>query len=249
MAGFPGDGQQSLLILVGITATKRSRSTIKQFFELHSSYRTLVPRLPLRRGVRASACWLERYLAQTVRTQETGPIHVLAYIAGGAVLRHLTAEGRVPELRRVLYVRGPVQELVPAAMVRRYGRLIARLLGGRTMIDLADGWPEALPFPVALGEQGLIVEEGVSSLAHALGLDARNPSAASWDPARLLPGASAVLRVSESHDEVYSSPALLHAALHFFDEGRFGAGHVNAHARSGAASFAGSHAVPHEYAR
>ncbi len=249
MASFPGIGPQLLLILVGITATKRSRSTINRFFDLHSSYRTLVPRLPLRRGVRASARWLDRYLAQTVRPQETGPLHVLAYIAGGAVLRYLTAEGRAPELRRVLYVRGPVQELVPAAMVRKYGRLIARLLGGRTMIDLADGWPEALPFPVALGEQGLIVEDGVSSLAHALGLDARSPSAASWDPARLLPGASAVLRVPESHDEVYSSPALLHAAIHFFDEGRFGAGRVSAHACSGAVSLAASHAVPNEHAR
>ena len=249
MASFPTGDPQSLLILVGITATKRSRSTIKHFFELHSSYRTFVPRLPLRRGVRASARWLEGYLAQTVRTQETGPIHVLAYIGGGVVLRYLTAEGRAPELRRVLYVRGPVQELVPAGMVRKYGRLVGRLLGGRTMIDLADGWPDALPFPVALGEQGLIVENGVSSLAHALGLDARSLSAASWDPARLLPGASAVLRVAESHDEVYSSPALLEAALHFFDEGRFGAGRVSAQVRSGAVSLAGSHAVPNEHAR
>jgi hypothetical protein len=213
---------EALLVLVGITATRRSRTSLSSFFAGHGAYQTFVPRLPLRRGLRPSARWLERYLARTVRTQERGPLHVLAYIAGGAVLRCLAESARLPDLARVLYVRGPVQELVPAAMVRRYGRLLARLLGGRSMIDLADGWPAALPLPRVLGEQGLLIEQGVSSLARSLGLGPESVAAASWDPERLLPGAHAVLRVPESHDEVYTSQRLLAAALDFFRSGRFG---------------------------
>jgi len=213
----------ALLVLVGITATAHSRGSVLRYFAGHDAYQTFVPRLPLRRGLRPSARWLERYLARTVRTQERGPIHVLAYIAGGAVLRCLAGSARLPDLARVLYVRGPVQELVPAAMVRRYGRLLARLLGGRSMIDLADGWPAALPLPRALGEQGLLIEQGVSSLAHSLGLGRDSVPAAGWDPQQLLPGAHAVLRVPESHDEVYASPRVLAAALEFFRDGRFGA--------------------------
>jgi hypothetical protein len=212
----------ALLVLVGITATRRSRRSLLSFLAAHGAYQTFVPRLPLRRGLRPSARWLERYLARTVRTQDRGPIHVPAYIAGGAVLRCLAGSARLPELARVLYVRGPVQELVPAAMVGRYGRLLARLLGGRSMIDLADGWPAALPLPRVLGEQGLLIEQGVSSLARSLGLGTDSVAAADWDPQRLLPGAHAVLRVPESHDDVYTSPRLLAAALEFFRHGRFG---------------------------
>lgn len=221
MASSSPGRTQPLLVLVGITATRRSRSSVAQFLDLSSSYRIFVPPLPLRRGVRASARWLERYLAKTVRVQESGAIHVLAYIAGGAVLRCLSAAARLPEIARVLYIRGPVQELVPAAMIRRYGRLLACLLGGRSMIDLADGWPQSLPFPDASKGQGLIIEEGVSSLARSLGLGTHSVTTAGWDPAFLLPGASAVLRVPESHDEVYTSPTLLSAALRFFEQGRF----------------------------
>lgn len=217
---------EALLVLVGITATARSRRSLLRFFAGHAAYRAFVPRLPLRRGLRPSARWLERYLARTVRPQERGPLHVLAYIAGGAVLRCVSESARLPDLARVLYVRGPVQELVPAAMVRRYGRLLARLLGGRSMIDLADGWPATLPLPRASGEQGLMVEQGVSSLARSLGLRPESAAAASWDPEQLLPGAQAVLRVPESHDEVYTSPRVLAAALEFFRHGRFGSAPV-----------------------
>lgn len=219
----PAPDASSLLVLVGLTASRASRRGVARFFQSGSRFHTYVPPLPLRRGVRASARWLERYLAQTVCARESGPIDVLAYIAGGAVLRCLAASVRLPELARVVYVRGPVQELVPAAMVRRYGRLLARVLGGRSMIDLADGWPQRLPFPSASGEQGLIVEEGVSSLARSLRLGTDSVPAAAWEPARLLPVASAVMRVPESHDDVYTSPALLGCALRFFERGRFAA--------------------------
>ncbi len=212
---------QPLVVLVGITATRRSRRSIARFFDLNSSYRILVPPLPLRRGLRSSAGWLERYLTENVRAQDSAPIHVLAYIAGGAVLRCLAAAARLPQIARVLYVRGPVQELVAAAMIRRYGRLLAWLLGGRSMLDLADGWPRSLPFPAAPGGQGLMIEEGVSRLAHFLGLGVDSVPPAGWDPASLLPNVDAVLRVPESHDEVYTSPTLLGAALRFFEQGRF----------------------------
>ncbi len=221
MATCAQDRPESLLVLVGITATGSKRRGLARYLNAHSAYRVYVPAIPFRGGLRLCTHWLARYLAQTVRPQENDPLHVLAYIAGGALLRGLAAADRLPPLARVLWVRGPVQERVAATLVARYGRLLAWLLGGRSLIDLADGWPRPLPFPRSAREQGLMIELGVSSLARRLGLERGDVPAEGWDPAALLPGAAAVLRVPESHDEVYGSAALLEAALHFFGHGRF----------------------------
>ncbi|KPK05229.1 MAG: hypothetical protein AMJ64_12045 [Betaproteobacteria bacterium SG8_39] len=223
MATSAQDRPESLLVLVGITATGRSRYRVARFFKQHGTYTVWVPAIPYWRGLRSCTRWLERFLAQTVRLQEGEPIHVLAYIAGGALLRGLAAADRLPPLARVLWVRGPVQERVAAKVVARYGRLLGWLLGGRSMLDLADGWPRSLPFPHSAGEQGLMIEEGVSWLARRLGLGPDDVPPEGWDPAQLLPGAHAVRRAPESHDAVYSSPALLASALHFFQHGRFAA--------------------------
>lgn len=211
-------------MLVGITAGARSRRSVLEFFSARGTYRTLVPRLPLRRGLRHAALWLERYLERTLLARYDAPLHVLAYIAGGGVLRCLAQSGRLPALGRVLYVRGPVQELVPGAIVRRYGRLFARMFGGRAMLDLAEDWPQALPFPRSEAEQGLLIEQGSSALARSLGLGPADVPPSGWDAERLLPGAQAVLRVHESHDEVYASAHVLGQAQEFFRSGRFAVG-------------------------
>lgn len=221
MATAAQDRPQSLLVLVGITATRSSRRSVARYFGQHGAFRVFVPAIPYRRGLRRCTRWLERYLARTVHAQESGPIDVLAYIAGGALLRGLAAADRLPPLARVLWIRGPVQERVAATIVARYGRVLAWLFGGRSLLDLADGWPRSLPFPRSAGEQGLMIEQGVSSLARRLGLRSDDVPPEGWDPALLLPGARAVLRVPESHDDVYRSSALLASALHFFRHGRF----------------------------
>lgn len=221
MATSAQDRRETLLVLVGITASGRKRHGLARYLDAHGAFRVHVPAIPFWRGLRLCTRWLARYLAQTVRPQETGPLHVLAYIGGGALLRGLAAADRLPPLARVLWVRGPVQERIAATMVARYGRLLAWLLGGRSLVDLADGWPQPLPFPRSAGEQGLMIEQGVSSLAQRLGLGPADVPDEGWDPAALLPGADAVLRVPQSHDEVYGAPALLDAALHFFRHGRF----------------------------
>lgn len=216
------DKGSALVVLVGVTASARARMSLAQFFTEHTAYRTFVPALPLRRGLHSAARWLARYLAETVHAAERGPLDVLAYIAGAAVLGCLAEAELAPALARAVYLRGPVQELVPAAMVARYGRLLACVMGGRAVVDLADGWPTALPMPPAPGGQGLIIEEGVSLRARALGLGAHSVPPGGWDAQRLLPGATAVLRLPESHDQAYTSHRLLAAALAFFEGGRFG---------------------------
>ena len=87
--------------------------------------------------------------------------------------------------------------------------------------DLASDRLKGIPQANIGREQGLLVETGVSKLAQSLGLHAESVPKESWRPEAMLPLASDVLCVPESHDEVYSSESFLSAALHFFQNGRF----------------------------
>ena len=135
----------ALVVLVGITAGGRARSHVKRYLAHHSQYDIYVPTLPFRRlDLRNCAGWLSRYLETTVVPQRYKMLHGIAYIAGGMLLRCLPG-GTVPMFGRLVHFRSPIQERVAGRFVRRFGRLLAFMLGGRVMLDLADGWPAALP--------------------------------------------------------------------------------------------------------
>jgi hypothetical protein len=210
---------QPLLVLVGITAGAADRAHVGAWLEALTGRPVLVPDLPQRWGLAACARRLPRWLAGRIDPET--PLDVMAYISGGFILRAAAAAGTMPPLGRVLWLRGPVQEELPAALIRRYTRLIAWLRLGRMVLDLAARRGEAAPFPESRGAQGLIIEEGVSVLAARFGLVAAALPPEAWSPARLAPKAGSVLRTPHSHDDAYRTEDLLAAAAHFFATGVF----------------------------
>lgn len=208
-----------LLVLVGITADAADRAHVAERLHALTGRPILVPDLPQRRGLDACARKLPGWLAG--RIDPAACLDVMAYISGGFILRAAAAAGTLPPLGRVLWLRGPVQERVPSALLRRYTRLGAGLLFGRMVRDLADGRGEAAPFPDSHGAQALVIEEGVSALAGRFGLATDALPSEAWAPASLAPKAGPVLRIPQSHDSAYRAEGLLAAAAHFFDTGTF----------------------------
>ena len=213
--------RQALIVLPGLTADGQKLEFLSRFFSAHSPYAVYVPHIPKRRGLRACAHWLDRYINGVVEPGRFEAVQILAYISGGVVLRQMWATRPIERLTRIVYVRSPIQELTLQTLRQRYGRLLLWVLRGQLMLDVAAVDLHRLCYPPATSGQGLIIETGVSQLARSLGVDPALVSAGSWDSDTLLPGADDVLRVPESHDEVYTSAGVLGAALDFFTQGRF----------------------------
>ena len=212
--------REALIVLVGITAGRHDRRHVMRFFSDNSDYAVFVPPLPYRAGMRACADWLREYLDVTLNPSRFSAVHAIAYIAGGMLLRCLERDS-LPVFERLVQFRGPYQERVAAAAVHRLGRMVTGWLGGRSALDLAEGWPQALPQPRCARRQGLIIELGPSRMARLLGV--KQVDVEAWQPESLLPGAADVLRIPESHDQVYRAEPVLAAALRFIRAGHFAA--------------------------
>lgn len=206
------------LILVGLTAGWRKRRSVRKYFRTALDMPVLVPWLPYPLGLAACALWLRRYLRRHLGPSGNRRVHILAYIGGGFLLRSIVADGLKVPIGWIVYDRGPIQERVAARLVQRNSKWALILLGGRTFLDLASGRYRSLPFPSAELGQGLIVEANASKLAICLGVDAPfGPEVV----AGLLPGATDVVSVAVSHDDVYTSPLFLEPALRFLTTGCF----------------------------
>lgn len=213
--------RQALIILPGLTADRQKRDSMLRFFSDNTSYAVYVAEIPNRRSLNACARWLEYYLVHVVGPQRYQAVQVLAYISGGIVLRHMATTRPIEYLANVVYVRSPIQELTMQTLRQRYGTFLLWVMRGRLLLDIAAADLEQLSYPSTLCRQGLIIETGVSELARSLGVSAERVPKKSWEPDNLLPGADDVIRVPESHDDVYTSESLLGNALHFFKHGKF----------------------------
>lgn len=213
-----------LVVLAGITANEGKIAALKTFIGRNIHADVFVPDLPFRRGLDHCAAWLPRYLKDEAVFERHDTTHFLAYIAGGFVLRLSAGELPARSLGRVVWVRGPIQERVPAAVVRRYTWPLVRLIQGRAVTDLANRRIAAIPFPHIGQENGLIIECGASALARDLKIAADAVPQGAWEPRALCPDAVDVLNVPESHDDVYTSGKVLGAAINFFRTGHFADG-------------------------
>lgn len=215
-----GSKREALVVLVGITANWRKRRHLRRFLAAHYDYDVYVPALPYRKPLREAAAWYEHYLEHEVRPARYVKLHAIAYIAAGSLLRCLPPDNQLL-FERMVYFRGPYQELVAPWLVQRVGRFAAGLIAGKSALDLANGWPARLPQQQLARHEALIIEEGRSRMARLLGITSEEFDETSWSAAQMLPSAEAVLRVSESHDDVYTSDAVLAAALSFIQHGVF----------------------------
>ncbi|MEJ1934919.1 hypothetical protein WDZ92_32380 [Nostoc sp. NIES-2111] len=212
----------ALVILVGVTANRQKTGSIETRFRQATPFTVVCPRLPQRLGFGICAFLLRRRLQRMSASGRFGAIHFVNFISGGYLFRRVIPEcGGLP-LGRVVYVRSPIQELIPPALARRLSRPGLLLVGGATMLSLADPSTLArLSWPSGGGEKGLVVEQEPSELARKLGLTRASTLPRDWDPEILLPDASDVLPLAVSHDEVYDSPELVAQASSFLARGRF----------------------------
>ena len=213
--------RRALVVLVGITADKSKRASVLEYFSQTDEYDVYVPKLPQRLGVNYCAQWLKRYLSRTVVPQRYHRVDYIHYISGGLIFRHAIQTPLAIDTGRLVFIRGPIQEMVPAALVSKYGKFLTLFLLGKMVLDLSTADLSRPPLPQAFEERGLIIETGVSALAGSLGLSSETVPPEAFRPEQLLPGATDWRRVPESHDDVYSSPSVLSLALEFLRYGRF----------------------------
>jgi hypothetical protein len=213
----------ALVLLPGITADRRKRSELEHYFRTHTACDVHLPRLWQACGLSFCAWQLRRYLRRRVAPAGYGQVHFLCYISGGFILRKAVARQPPGNWGRVVFVRSPLQEQVPPRIVARYGKLLTTLRLGRMVVDLAGPAKDGLPELRTGRDVGLVLEQGVSRLAATLGVRPGDyealAAAGQFEP----PGCRAVLRTRESHDDVYTSEALLGRIANFIGSGSFDA--------------------------
>lgn len=208
----------ALIVLVGITANRADRSRLLRYFRTHTPYSVFVPTLCQYFGIRFAARRLCRFLKKP-ELSAFSRYHVVCYISGGFILRAAANRCRLPVLGRIVYIRSPIQECVPKRVIERYGTLIAACLHGKMLFDLAADWKDDLPRIEA--DDGYVIEQGVSSLAARLGLQARPFSPNPTSETLPIPSTSPVLLTPLSHDAIYSNDRLLAQIAGFLKTGRF----------------------------
>ena len=213
--------KEALVILPGITATPAKRVFLRNYFDTHTDYDVFLPQLWQSLGIRGSAWQLHRFLEKRMKPSGYALVHFLSYISGGFILRAMLSRWPLVNVGRLVHVRSPFQERVPGLVILTRGRLVAFLVKGRMMFDLASTWKDRLPFAKTGHLQGLIVERGLSKMAAKLGLKDSDFDRIRDSEEFIVPAADETLVVPESHDQVYTSEVLLGRMVNFFKAGKF----------------------------
>lgn len=212
-------GSTRILVLVGITANRRKRRAVHAQLGLLTGLPVVVPWLPYVLGLSVCAIWLRWRWRALIGTSES--VHLLLYIGGAAIFSLAAPRLDLSRLCRVVIDRGPIQELVPVVMAARMPPLFRVLPGGRAIADLARLLPEMRTSRYGAGETGLIVERGISDLAHRLGLTTGSVPENAWSNENLATDSTDVLHIDLSHDEVYDDDRFLRPAARFLMTGAF----------------------------
>jgi len=213
--------REALVILPGVTADRRKRAFVAEYFRSHTRFDVFVPVLWQRLGLPFCAGQLRRFIERRIASAGYDQVHFLCYISGGFILRLAASGWRFDRCGRVVFVRSPLQEQVPTLLVERYGRLLTLIKAGKMVVDLAGGAKDRLPLPRTAQDQGLVLERGVSQLASSLGLRPEDFEGLKAAGEFNLPGGRGVLLAEESHDEVYTSELLLDRVACFLARGSF----------------------------
>lgn len=213
--------KKALVILLGLTADRKKARAVSSYFSETGSFLVFTPAIPNRRSLPDCAFWLQKYFSNIVIPERFDELEVLAYISGGIVFRKMYVNWQPANLNRIIYVRSPFQERALKILSERYHPYLLWLVKGSLMLDIASNDTRDLPFPDSSGEQGLVIETGISKLAKKLGVSAENITTDYSHNRQYLPDADDVLRAPENHDEVYTSTLLLQQIIHFLQNGKF----------------------------
>jgi len=210
--------REALIILPGITATPEKQAFVEEFFRARTDYDVFLPRLWQNLGIRGAARQLQKFMARHAGYER---VHFLTYISGGFILRYMLGRRPLTNIGRLVHVRGPIQEQVPGLVIAKHGRVAAFLVKGLMMFDLSAPWRNEIPFAATPHAQGLVIEKGISKLAAELGLKPEDFDRFRNAPDFKIPAADDTWLAAESHDEVYTSEALLGRMASFFKTGKF----------------------------
>lgn len=218
----PDFGADAVVVLVGVTAGWRKRRAARRWLQTASPIPVILPRLRYGFGLAACARSLRRSLAEEVAAGGHRRVHLLCYIAGGAVLREWPEILGPLRPGRILWDRGPLQEQVAPRLTARLPALVRRLPWICSMADLARLWSGPPPrWPASDLGQAVLVERRPSWLARRLGLDESSVPPDGWSFAALGPPGALGRALPLSHDRVYDDPGFLAPALGFLLTGRF----------------------------
>jgi hypothetical protein len=211
-----------VVVVVGLTATWPKRRRARRYFARAFPSGAYVPWIPYFLGLRASAAWLSHVVRRRLRRGPHKRLHLVAYIGGGILVRQLHDRGEQWPIGRAVWDRGPLQEQVAPRLVARVSPILLTLIGFRSVVDLSRIGFSLAPFPPSPQGAGLIVETRASALARRLKIDRDMSSElVSGSVEALLPGATAAIALSLSHDDVYDDPRFLDQAAHFIKTGSF----------------------------
>ncbi|WP_374087590.1 hypothetical protein [Methylomicrobium lacus] len=210
--------KEALMILTGITADASKKAHVLDYFRGNTEYEVFLPRLCQFCGID----WSARQLAWFLERHQIGRYsrcHFVCYISGGFILRQALSVKPIANVGRVVYLRSPFQEAVPERVIEQLGSIAAAFSNGKMLFDLASRDKDRLP--VIGAEEGVILEKGVSAMAAQLGIRADQFEVYRHREAFCLPPAKAVFCTELSHDDVYTSDALLARIAAFLESGSF----------------------------
>jgi len=210
--------KEALVILTGITADASKKAHVRDYFRDNTEYEVFLPRLCQFCGIDGSA----RQLAWFLEWHKIGRYarcHFICYISGGFILRQALSVKPIANLGRVVYLRSPFQEAVPELVIEQLGSIAAAFSNGKMLFDLASRDKDRLP--VIQAEDGVILEKGVSNMAAQLGIRADQFDAYRHREAFCLPPSKTVFCTELSHDQVYTTDALLARIAVFLKSGGF----------------------------
>jgi hypothetical protein len=173
-----------------------------------------------RGGLASSRSKLERFIHDN-RLDRYRRVHVFAFIAGAWTVNPLIAEGKLPNLGRVIYDRSPFQERAPAIAVEQL-RLLAWLRYGSTIFELSRTSYAPLAAPGV--DVALVVESVPTTFIKRHATAARALGAFAFDCAAFNQSYRDCGYIELSHDELYTRFAELWPdLLSFIRTGRFSA--------------------------
>lgn len=210
--------KEALVILTGITADANKKSHVLDYFREDTEYEVFLPRLCQFCGID----WAARQLAWFLERHKIGRFsrcHFVCYISGGFILRQSLRVKPISNVGRVVYLRSPFQEAVPELVIEQLGSMAAAFSNGKMLFDLASRDKDRLP--VIGAEEGVILEKGISAMAAQLGMRADQFDAYRHREAFCLPPAKEVFCTELSHDQVYTTDALLARIAVFLKSGSF----------------------------
>lgn len=210
--------KEALIILTGITANSAKKECVRSYFREYCGYEVFLPGLWQFFGITFAAWQLCRFL-KAKNIERFPRCHFICYISGGFILRQAFSIEPLSNLGRIVYVRSPFQEQVPALTIKKLGFIAAALSHGKMLFDLAGSDKNQLPLIDA--EDGVILETGVSQFAAWLGIQRSDFDHYLHSEDFYLPPTQEMTTTALSHDDVYTSDELLAVMAGFLKSGRF----------------------------